>query len=238
MSLLLSEGAREFGVDLTPDQLGRFETYYRLLVEWNTRTNLTAITGEDEVRVLHFLDSLSVARVLPPERREGATLIDVGAGGGFPGVPLAIAFPGLKVTLLEATGKKVAFLQELTRVLALGNVTTVQGRAEELARSEEHRERYDVAVARALAAMPTLAEYTLPFVRVNGLLIAMKGVDAAEETEQATGAIELLGGRVRELCPIHLPGLDAPRHLVVVDKVAPTPVRYPRRPGVPAKKPL
>jgi 16S rRNA (guanine527-N7)-methyltransferase len=234
----LSEGAREFGVELTQEQLDRFDTYYHHLIEWNARINLTAITGYDEVRVLHFLDSLSVACVLPPERRKGAKLIDVGAGGGFPGVPLAIAFPELKVTLLEATGKKVDFLRDLARRLELDNVATVQGRAEELGHGEQYRERYDLAVARAVAAMRTLAEYTLPFVPIGGTFVAMKGVDAGEETQAAARAIELLGGRLRELLPIRLPGLDEPRYLVVVDKVAPTPARYPRRSGVPAKKPL
>jgi 16S rRNA (guanine527-N7)-methyltransferase len=235
---LLYEGAREFGVELTRDQLNRFEVYYRYLVEWNTRINLTAITGYGEVRVLHFLDSLSVACVLPREQLDDRKMIDVGAGGGFPGVPLAIAFPQLRVTLLEATGKKAAFLDNLSRALGLANVTTLRGRAEEWGQREEYRERYDLAVARAVAEMRTLVEYTLPFVRVNGLFIASKGADAAEETQAAAGAIQMLGGRVRQLVPVVLPTLDEPRHLVVIEKVAPTPARYPRRVGVPSKKPL
>jgi 16S rRNA (guanine527-N7)-methyltransferase len=234
---LLQEGAREFGVELSQDQLDRFEAYYRHLVEWNTRLNLTAITGYGEVQVLHFLDSLSLACVLPRVQLD-RKLIDVGAGGGFPGVPLAIAFPELEVTLLEATGKKVAFLDDLTRALALRNVTTVKGRAEELGHREEYRERYDLTVARAVAEMRTLVEYTLPFVRLGGMLVASKGAEAAEETAAAAGAVQVLGGRVSELVPVVLPTLDAPRHLVVIEKVAPTPARYPRRAGLPSKKPL
>jgi 16S rRNA (guanine527-N7)-methyltransferase len=235
---LLEEGAREFGVELTQAQLDRFEAYYRHLVEWNARINLTAITGHGEVRVLHFLDSLSVACALPRERLDDRKLIDVGSGAGFPGVPLAIAFPRLRVTLLEATGKKVAFLDDLVAALGLENATTLQGRAEELGQREEYRERYDLAVARAVAGMRTLVEYALPFVRVNGIFIASKGAEAAEETEAAAGAIRRLGGELRQLVPIVLPTLDEPRGLAVIEKVALTPARYPRRAGVPSKRPL
>jgi 16S rRNA (guanine527-N7)-methyltransferase len=235
---LLEEGARGFGVELTREQLDRFEAYYRHLVEWNARINLTAITGYGEVRVLHFLDSLSVVCALPRERLADRKLIDVGAGAGFPGVPLAIAFPQLRVTLLEATGKKVAFLDDLARALALDNVTTLQGRAEDLGQREEHREQYDLAVARAVAGMRTLVEYALPFVRVNGTVIASKGADAAEETEAAAKAIQQLGGELRQVVPVVLPTLDEPRGLAVIEKVAPTPARYPRRAGVPSKRPL
>lgn len=235
---LLGEEAREFGVDLNQDQVDRFEAFYRHLAEWNTRINLTAITGLEQVRVLHFLDSLSAALVLPRDRLHSWRLIDVGAGGGFPGVPLAIAFPELKVTLLEATGKKVAFLDDLARALNLDNVTTLQGRAEELALQGEYREQFDLAVARAVANMQTLVEYTLPFVRVNGLVVAWKGAEAGEEAEGATGAIQLLGGKLDRLVPVSLPGVEGPRYLVVIEKVAPTPAGFPRRVGVPSKRPL
>jgi 16S rRNA (guanine527-N7)-methyltransferase len=235
---LLYEGAREFGIELSQEQLDRFEAYYRHLIEWNTRLNLTSLIGHDEVQVLHFLDSLSVACVLPRAQLEDRKLIDVGAGGGFPGVPLAIAFPKLEVTLLEATGKKVVFLDDLSRALALDNVTTVKGRAEELGQRGDFRERYDLVVARAVAEMRTLVEYTLPFVRVGGMFVASKSADAAEETEAAAGAIQRLGGRVRQLVPLALPTLDQPRHLVVIEKVASTPAHFPRRAGVPSKKPL
>lgn len=235
---LLEEGARDLGIELTVEQLERFEAYYRHLTEWNTRTNLTAITGYGEVRVLHFLDSLSVAYALPRKQLDGRKLIDVGSGGGFPGMPLAIAFPGLNVTLLEATGKKAEFLDALVRGLAIGNVTTLKGRAEDLGRRQEYRERYDFAVARAVAGMRTLVEYTLPFVRVNGIFIASKGADASQEAEAASSGIQLLGGRVRQVVPIALPSLKEPRGLIVIEKIAATPAKYPRRAGVPSKKPL
>ncbi len=237
---ILSEGAREFGLELSPVQLEQFEAYYRHLVEWNTRFNLTAITGYSQVQVLHFLDSLSVARALPPALGQGrvAKLIDVGAGGGFPGVPLAIAFPSLQVTLLEATGKKTQFLDFLVRELSLGNVSVLKGRAEEVGQQAVYREQYDFATARAVAELRTLAEYTLPFVRVGGLFVASKSADAAEEARQAEHAIQTLGGRLRDLIPVTLPTLNEPRHLVVIAKTDPTPAKYPRRAGMPEKKPL
>ncbi len=235
---LLQDGAREFGIELSAEQIDRFNAYYEHLVEWNARINLTAITGYSQVEVLHFLDSLSVARALRPGGLDGKKLIDVGAGAGFPGLPLAIAFPELNVTLLEATGKKALFLDFVSRALGLPNVAVLKGRAEELGHRPEHREQYDFATARAVAEMRTLVEYTLPFVRVGGLFAASKSADAAEETAQAAHALEALGGRLRELVPVTLPTLDALRNIVVVDKIAPTPERYPRRPGVPEKKPL
>ncbi len=235
---LLYKGAREFGIDLEPVQLERFEAYYHHLVEWNARFNLTAITGYTEAQVKHFLDSLSVARALPREQLAGKKLIDVGAGAGFPGMPLAIAFPNLQVTLLEATGKRVRFLDELVRALALENVRAIKGRAEELAHTPEYRERYDFATARAVADLPTLVEYTLPFVRVGGIFIASKSAGAESEVNAAAFAIDALGGQVRELVPVHLPTLDETRYLVVIEKVTPTPRLYPRQAGLPRKKPL
>jgi 16S rRNA (guanine527-N7)-methyltransferase len=235
---ILYEGAREFGLELTPVQLEAFETYYHLLVEWNARINLTAITGYTEVQIFHFLDSLSVGRALPKYELDGKQLIDVGAGAGFPGVPLAIAFPHLQVALLEATGKKAVFLDGLARELGLDNVTTIKGRAEEVAHLREQREQYDFAVARAVAELRTLVEFTLPFVRVGGRFIAQKTTAAAEETKAAGHALQLLGGAARELIPIQLPSQRETRHLVVIAKVAHTPDKYPRRAGVPSKKPL
>jgi 16S rRNA (guanine527-N7)-methyltransferase len=235
----LIAGARELGILLTGHQLAALETYYRELVEWNRRFNLTAITDREGVLVRHFLDSLSCLKVLPrAELAAGARLIDVGTGAGFPGVPLKIACPGLHLTLLEATGKKAAFLEHLVAVLDLRCVTVIHGRAEDLGRSPSHREQYDWAVARAVAEMPTLTEYLLPLVRVGGALLAQKGEGAVAEVQGAHGAILRLGGRVRRLEPVELRGLAETRYLVVVDKVAATSEKYPRRPGVPAKRPL
>jgi len=235
----LTAGARELGITLTSRHLAAFETCYRELVTWNQRFNLTAITDRDGVLVRHFLDSLSCLKGMPwSDLMAGARVIDVGTGAGFPGVPLKIVCPGMRLTLLEATGKKVAFLEHLVRVLGLRQVEVIHGRAEERGRDLAHRERYDWALARAVAEMPTLAEYLLPLVRVGGAALVQKGEGAAAEVHGADVAIVALGGRVRRLVPVELRGLAETRYLVIVDKVAATPVKYPRRPGIPAKRPL
>lgn len=235
---ILYQHAREFGFELTQTQQEQFEKYYRLLVEWNEKFNLTAITEYTGAQLKHFLDSLSAAPVLEKAGVAEKKLIDVGTGAGFPGVPLAIGLADLHVTLLEATGKKVRFLEEVVSELGLENVTVVHGRVEEYARDLKNREHFDFAVARAVAPMRTLVEYTLPFVKVGGILIAYKAVDAAEETQVAKRANEMLGGRVREIISVKLGDLDDVRHLVVIDKIAPTPELYPRAGGAPKNKPL
>lgn len=235
----LTAGARGLGITLTPRHLDAFETCYRELVSWNQRFNLTAITDWEGVLVRHFLDSLSCLRGMSwSDLMAGARVIDVGTGAGFPGVPLKIVCPGMRLTLLEATGKKVTFLEHLVRVLGLSEVDVVHGRAEELGHDPAHRERYDWALARAVAEMPTLAEYLLPLVRVGSAVLAQKGEGAAAEVQGADAAIVALGGRVRRLVPVELRGLAETRHLVIVDKVAATPEKYPRRPGIPAKRPI
>jgi 16S rRNA (guanine527-N7)-methyltransferase len=235
----LIAGARELTIDLTDRHLVAFETCYRELIDWNQRFNLTAITDREGVLVRHFLDSLSCLQALPrAELAAGAQVIDVGTGAGFPGLPLRMVCPGMRLTLLEATGKKVDFLENLVSVLKLKGVEVIHGRAEDLGRSPAHRERYDWAVARAVADMPTLVEYLLPLVRVGGAALAQKGEGAAAEVHRADAAIATLGGRVRQLVPVELHGVAETRYLVVVDKVAATPHRYPRRPGVPQKRPL
>lgn len=235
---LLYQHAREFGVELSPIQLETFEKYYRLLVDWNEKINLTSITDYTGVQIKHFLDSLSAAPILLQAGIADRKLIDVGAGAGFPGLPLAIALPDLRATLLEATGKKVRFLDQAVRELGLENVTSVHGRAEEYAREPKQREQFDFVVARALAPMPTLVEYTLPFVRVGGIFIAYKAVEAEQETAGAKRGIERLGGRLREIVRVKLADLEDVRHLVVIDKIAPTPDAYPRAGGAPKSKPL
>lgn len=235
----LITGARELNITLTNHQLAAFETCYRELVDWNQRFNLTAITDREGILVRHFLDSLSCLKALPRAKlAAGARVIDVGTGAGFPGLPLKTVCPGMQLTLLEATGKKVTFLEHLVRVLGLKGVEVIHGRAEELGRNPVHREQYDWALARAVAEMPSLAEYLLPLVQVGGALLAQKGEGAAAEVHEADAAIVTLGGRVRQLVPVELRGLAETRYLVVVDKVAATPKKYPRRPGMPQKRPL
>ncbi|HUV88397.1 MAG TPA: 16S rRNA (guanine(527)-N(7))-methyltransferase RsmG [Anaerolineae bacterium] len=235
----LIAGARELGVTLTDRHLAAFEACYRELLEWNQRFNLTAVTDREGVLVRHFLDSLSCLKALPrAELLAGARVIDVGTGAGFPGLPLKIVCPSMRLTLLEATRKKVTYLEHVVHELGLKGVEVIHGRAEDLGRDPAHRERYDWALARAVAEMPTLAEYLLPLVRVGGAALAQKGEGAAAEVHGTDAAIATLGGRVRQLLPVELRGLAETRYLVVVDKVAATPERYPRRTGVPKKRPL
>ena len=242
---LLADGARALGIRLSDDQLNAFQTYYEMLVAWNARVNLTRITEFEAVQTKHFLDSLSclaairrypalAAGIAPP----GLRAIDVGSGAGFPGLPLKIACPDVCLTLLEATGKKAEFLTEVVSRLGLTDVTVLNARAEQAGHDPAHREAYDLAVARALAALPVLAELTLPFVRPGGLVIAQKGEDPVAEVEAAQAAFQTLGGRLRHVLPVSVPGLAAARHLVVIEKVAATPDGYPRRSGMPAKRPL
>ena len=223
------------GISLTPSQIKSFEVYQRELMDWNARHNLTAIRDEEGIRIKHFLDSLTCLKMIdsPPAR-----LIDVGTGGGFPGIPLKILFPGMQLTLVESVGKKVKFCQHIVDTLKLENVQVLQERAEDLGQSSEHREQYDWAVARAVANLPILAEYLLPLVRINGAMLAQKGHSGPAEAQKAENAIRLLGGHLRQLQQLTLPGVVEERYLIVIDKVAATPGKYPRRVGIPSKKPL
>jgi 16S rRNA (guanine527-N7)-methyltransferase len=235
---IFREGAARLGFSPTPRQIEQFETYYRELVDWNGRVNLTAITGYEEVQLKHFVDSLTVATcVAPPDATHELTVIDVGTGAGLPGIPLKIMWPQISLTLLEATGKKTLFLNHLLGRLGLQGVDVVTGRAEDKAHLEGYRERFDLVLARGVAPLPALLELTLPFCSVGGAFIAQKQIEAKPEIEQASRATAVLGGQLKEVRDIRLPGLT-PRSLVVYGKVRPTPAEYPRRPGTPAKKPL
>ncbi len=227
---------RLVGLRLSTAQLNALALYESELLDWNTRFNLTAIRHPEEVRTKHFLDSLTcllAMREAPVER-----LVDVGTGAGFPGIPLKIIFPKMQLTLVESVGKKADFCRHVARRLELSGVEVVQERAEALGQSAAHRERYDWAVARAVAILPVLVEYLLPLVRVGGSMLAMKGESGPAEAHSAERALRLLGGHLRQLVPLALPGVTEERYLVVIDKVAATPLAYPRRVGVPAKKPL
>ena len=237
--------ASRFGVRLDEGQLERFRAYYRELIEWNQSRNLTAITAYGDVLTRHFLDALTLVPVVlrlrsvsegqHPELR----LIDVGTGAGFPGVPLLVVCPGLRVTLLDSVRKKTEFCEHLVRILELPGASIVTARGEEAGRDPAHRERYDLAVSRAVERLPALAEYLLPFCRVGGLAIAMKKGDIGAEVAEAKGSLALLGGAEAEVVPVDpVPGLDDDRRLVVMQKIAPTTDRYPRRSGLPHKHPL
>ena len=227
---------KQLGVRLTAAQLDLLARYEQELIEWNARFNLTAIRSLQEIRTKHFLDSLTcllVLRVMPPER-----LVDIGTGAGFPGIPLKVIYPKLQLTLVESVGKKAEFCRHVVRTLGLSGVEVVQERAEVLGQSPAHREKYDWAVARAVAILPVLAEFLLPLVRVGGGMLAMKGESGPAEAHAAERALRLLGGHLRQLLPVTLPAVVEERYLVVVDKIAATPNAYPRRVGIPAKKPL
>lgn len=233
----LVSAADALGVRLNEAQARQFVRYYAELARWNERVNLTAITDWEAVQSLHFMDSLTAARALPPDILRTGAFIDVGSGGGFPGIPMKLAFPDLSGTLLDATAKKTAFLSHICDALELQGMSVRTGRAETLAHEAELREKFDIAFARAVAEVAALAELTLPFVQVGGIVVMHKKADIAEELTRARGAIETLGGELRELLPVTFPGLDD-RALVVIEKLRPTPERYPRRPGMPAKRPI
>ena len=233
---ILAARADEAGIPLTAEQIGQFSVYHEMLLDWNTRMNLTALTAPEDVAVKHIIDSLTA---YDAARFDGArTLIDVGTGAGLPGIPLAVYAPHLTVTLLDSLNKRVRFLTEVTAAMGLQNVRCIHARAEEAARTAEHRAAYDIVVSRAVARLPVLLEYTLPFVRVGGTLLALKGRAYAEEQKEARRAAEVLGGGRITARPVHLPGLDDVRAILTVTKERQTPAAYPRGGGAPARRPL
>ena len=234
----LIDDARALGVCLSDDVACQFARYHAELVRWNRRANLTAIAGWEAVRTRHFLDSLSAAAILTSDTLRSGAIIDIGSGAGFPGIPLKLAYPSMRVTLVEATAKKTAFLAHICAELDLQDTTVLNGRAETLAHEPDLRERFDAVLARAVADTATLAELTLPFARIGGLVALHKKGDIRAELERAQCAIDTLGGALSEVKPVHIPGLDDDRALVVLQKTRPTPAKYPRRPGIPAKRPL
>ena len=236
MTSFSDQAATLFGVTLSPDQAAAFDTFARELIAWNTHTNLTAITDQDGIYTRHFLDSLSVSKAFTPQA--GMRLIDVGTGAGFPGLPLKIAYPDLQVTLLEATGKKIAFLDHVIQALNLTGAQTLNARAEDAGQLPNERAVYDIVTARAVARLPILREYLLPLAKVGGLCIAMKGKTAQDESADSASALKTLGGKLREIIPVHLPEVAETHYLVVVEKVGATPREYPRKPGIPTRKPL
>ena len=224
---ILAARAAEVQIPLTEEQIAQFAVYNEMLLDWNTRMNLTALTAPNDVAVKHIIDSLTTYDA--PLFDAAQTLIDVGTGAGLPGIPLAVYAPHIEVTLMDALAKRVRFLTEVTAAMGLTHTRCIHARAEEAARQKEHRAHYDIAVSRAVARMPVLLEYTLPFVRVGGSVLALKGRAYAEEAEEGKHAAQILGGGAIAARPVQLPGLDDVRAILSVVKERPTPKTYPRR---------
>lgn len=236
MEKLVREARELFNVHITGRQVMSLITYEKELLEWNQKFNLTAIRDAESIRTKHFLDSFSCVlawKASPPN-----SLIDIGTGAGFPGLPLKILYPNLKLTLVESVGKKAMFCQHIVRVLGLEHVEVIKSRAEDLGQNKDHREKYDWAVARAVANLNVLSEYLLPLVKLGGTMLAQKGESGPAEAQSAEKVMKLLGGNLRELIQVNLPGVAEDRYLVVVDKVAATSPKYPRQAGIPGKMPL
>lgn len=227
---------KALGVELSPEQIQQFLTYYEMLVEWNEVMNLTAITEYEEVMKKHFVDSLSLIQTFDVNKK--VSVIDVGTGAGFPGLALKIAYPNMKVTLLDSLNKRINFLNAVIEKLGLTDVETVHGRAEDFAKPGKLREKFDLCVSRAVANLTTLSEYCLPFVKVGGEFISYKSEKITEEMENAKKAISLLGGKFDRSKDFYLPDSDIYRNLVVIKKVKETPKKFPRKAGLPSKEPL
>ncbi len=225
---------KEFNIKINDEQIKKFMNYMNLLLEWNEKINLTAITQPEEVKLKHFVDSLTVLKYINDDDK----VIDIGTGAGFPGIPLKIMKENTKITLLDSLNKRINFLNIVIETLNLRNIQAIHGRAEEIARNKLYREKYDVAISRAVANLSTLTEYMLPFVKVGGKCICMKGANVNEELERAQNAIKELGGEIKRVDNFYLSDNDNERNIIVIKKVKETNPKYPRKAGMPSKEPL
>ncbi|WP_303842409.1 16S rRNA (guanine(527)-N(7))-methyltransferase RsmG [Selenomonas ruminantium] len=232
----LAKAAAEYGISLSDTQMAQYNRYFELLVEWNEKINLTAITEPKEVAIKHIIDSITAYD--KNLFQEGTTVIDVGTGAGFPGLPLKIFCPEIKLTLMDSLNKRIKFLQTVVEELGLKDVDCIHARAEEGARNKKYREAFDIAVSRAVARLPILCEYCLPFVKKGGHFIALKGMQYNDEAEEAVKAIKVMGGSHTEIRPVKLPELDDKRAVITITKTTPTPKAYPRKAGIPTKNPI
>ena len=232
----LEKGCQALGITLLEKQKNQFMKYYDLLIERNKVMNLTGITEFDEVMQKHFLDSLTIVKAI--KDRKTIDVLDVGTGAGFPGIPLKIVFPDWNIVLLDSLNKRIKFLDEVIETLELEGIQTIHGRAEDFAKKEEYRERFDLVVSRAVANLASLTEYCLPYVREGGVFLPYKSAHIEEELEQSKKAVSILGGRIKEVISFKLPGTEIDRTLVRIEKVKKTPMKYPRKAGVPVKEPL
>ena len=230
----MQEKSMGLGVRFLVEQTEQFFEYMNLLIEWNEKMNLTAITEPEEIILKHFIDSITILKHIP----DGSKIVDVGTGAGFPGIPLSIMNPTLKVTLVDSLNKRLIFLQEVIRKLKLQNVEIVHARAEEFGQNKKYRENFDVATSRAVANLSTLSEYLIPLVNVGGKIISMKAANATEETNDAKKAINILGGAIEKIEEFNLPQSDIGRTVIIIKKDKKTPNQYPRKPGTPSKEPI
>ena len=233
---MLEQGAREIGIELNSIQVEQFLVYVAELKKWNEKINLTAIVEDEKIVSDHFLDSLSC--LLSESIGSFSKVVDLGAGAGFPGIPLKLALPSLRLTLIDSSKKKTAFLEHLIKKLDLAEVEVVAKRVEDGARMAEYRERFDIAVARAVSALPVIIEYGLPFLKIRGKLIAQKGRKDTDELNRAEKTLPILGGRIEKIQRVDVPFVEGERHLVIISKELTTPARFPRRVGVAQKRPL
>ena len=233
---LLREGAKQLGLMLNDRQVSQMILYSEMLADWNTRLNLTAITAGEDTITKHFLDSLTCAAT--GYVADGLRAVDVGTGAGFPGIPLKIVYPDLRITLLDSLKKRIDFIKKVIAELGLEGVTPLHGRAEDLARDAEHREKYQLCFSRAVAHLSVVSEYCLPFVEEGGLFLAMKGPGYAEEVKEAKRALEILGGEIAHRAQFQIPYTDITHYIIIIRKVRATGSDYPRKAGRPAKKPL
>lgn len=225
----------EHGISLTPKMAEQFDTYYRELITWNEKMNLTGITEREDVYIKHFYDSASIAFFLELNAIE--RIADVGSGAGFPGLPLKILFPHLRLTIIDSLNKRIGFLNHLISLLELDHVDAIHARAEEAGKSAQYREQFDLVTARAVAKLNVLNEFCLPLVKVGGRFVAMKGTDPNKEIAEAAYSIQTLGAKLSQIHPLQLPD-ESERHIIVIDKTSKTPKAYPRKPGTPLKQPL
>ena len=230
----MRESLKELNIELSEKQLNQFYNYMNILIEWNKVMNLTNITEPEEIIQKHFVDSLTVLKSI----KENASIIDVGTGAGFPGIPIKIAFPETRITLLDSLNKRIKFLEEVINKLELKNIETIHGRAEEVAHNKNYREKYDIAIARAVAPLNVLSEYLLPFVKIGGYAICMKGAKGKEEAVEGKNAIKILGGEITNSREFNLPNTEMARTIIEIEKIKNTEKKYPRKAGTPTKMPL